>query len=278
VTCATYGPLACVVLSFKWLIDQAGAYWHTSLYYPIFLPCISFLTWALYIMPPAGVPIDVEASLCGQATDGSHEIGWKARLAFYSPNHATPLDLAGSIFYLFGHANFVHLYGNLAILTFFGIALEVPHGFWRVALIYLASGWCGAFGFAIQFTDCPAKALVGASGACCGIVGACLSNLLINWDEMKAPKAFLLFNCLSLYGADIELWNGLLLGDVTDDQLAHTTHLFGFIEGLLLGLALLRNIVVLDYERKMQSVSAVLAMVMPIVLFGVWGVADLRAM
>ncbi|CAI7862908.1 unnamed protein product, partial [Closterium sp. NIES-53] len=76
------------------------------------------------------------------------------------------------------HGGVVHLVCNLLGIAFLLNRLEKEFGLWRPTAIYLLSGVFAAV-FSCLFLDTQIS--VGASGALFGLVGACLSELLINW-------------------------------------------------------------------------------------------------
>jgi membrane associated rhomboid family serine protease len=72
---------------------------------------------------------------------------------------------------LFVHGGWVHLLGNLLFLHVFGGTVEDAFGRAGFALLYLASGVLACCGFALAYASSP-QALIGASGAISGVLGA----------------------------------------------------------------------------------------------------------
>ena len=66
--------------------------------------------------------------------------------------------------YGFVHNNLHHLLSNSGVQLFFGFPLELTHGCWRVALIYLSGIFLGGVGR--ELTHHSEKPLAGASGKC----------------------------------------------------------------------------------------------------------------
>ncbi|MFJ8041006.1 rhomboid family intramembrane serine protease [Kitasatospora sp. NPDC096147] len=77
---------------------------------------------------------------------------------------------------LFVHAGWAHLLGNLLFLFVFGPGVEQRFGRVRFLLGYLAVGHLATYGWALAQTGGPesVRALVGASGAIAGVLGAYL--------------------------------------------------------------------------------------------------------
>ena len=74
--------------------------------------------------------------------------------------------------YMFLHAGFFHLLFNLAILYFFGIALESMVGSRRFFRIFILGGLAGgALWLAFNWSNSNAS-VIGASGAICAVLAA----------------------------------------------------------------------------------------------------------
>ncbi|EPS59358.1 hypothetical protein M569_15449, partial [Genlisea aurea] len=76
------------------------------------------------------------------------------------------------------HAGAFHILANMLSLLFVGIRLEQEFGFLRIGLLYVISGIGGSLSSALFVRTTIS---VGASGALFGLLGAMLSELLINW-------------------------------------------------------------------------------------------------
>merc|ERR1740121_437589 len=130
---------------------------------------------------------------------------------------------------LFLHGGVVHLCLNMLALLAVGRQLEHSHGSLRVGAIYLLSGLFGALASAIF---APTTLSVGASGAIFGLIGACLGDILLNWDLYPKP-------CLALLWLTLISLFQLLLG--TMPLLDNFAHAFGFVMGLVSSIALLQR-------------------------------------
>jgi membrane associated rhomboid family serine protease len=75
--------------------------------------------------------------------------------------------------YMFFHADWLHLGGNLLALWVFGDNVEDSTGHWRYAVFYFLCGILSALIYA-AFVDTPKMPLIGASGAISGVMGAYL--------------------------------------------------------------------------------------------------------
>ncbi|MEV4616406.1 rhomboid family intramembrane serine protease [Kitasatospora sp. NPDC049258] len=77
---------------------------------------------------------------------------------------------------LFVHAGWLHLLGNMLFLFVFGPGVEDRLGRARFLLLYLAIGYLATYGYALAEAHSAdsVRALVGASGAIAGVLGAYL--------------------------------------------------------------------------------------------------------
>lgn len=106
-------------------------------------------------------PIDQAAALVPAALTSERTIG--SMLA------AAPTLVS----YMFLHANFMHIFGNMIFLWVFGDDVEEAIGHVRFLAFYLACGIGGGLAFALSDPGSKAE-LVGASGAVAGVVVAYL--------------------------------------------------------------------------------------------------------
>lgn len=154
---------------------------------------------------------------------------------------------------MFVHNDVWHLVSNVVVQLFLGIVLELVHGWWRVALVYLAGVLAGSLGTSILN---PTYNLVGASGGVYALITAHIATILMNWSEMKYAivqlYVFLVVCstdiCFSLYSQ----YNNL------SDKVGHNAHLCGALAGILVGIGVLRNLKELNFERKLWWFSVIL--------------------
>jgi len=76
------------------------------------------------------------------------------------------------------HAGAIHFFLNMLALWFVGSAVEKSHGFCSAFVLFVVPAVGGTILSAIFL---PAFVSVGASGGIFGLIGACLSDILMNW-------------------------------------------------------------------------------------------------
>lgn len=80
--------------------------------------------------------------------------------------------------YMFVHVGIMHLMMNLIVQLLLGVALELVHHWWRVALVYLAGVAAGSMGTSIHD---PRIFLAGASGGVYALITAHIATIIMNW-------------------------------------------------------------------------------------------------
>ncbi|OAY84692.1 RHOMBOID-like protein 1, partial [Ananas comosus] len=149
------------------------------------------------------------------------------------------------------HAGVVHLLANMLSLLFIGVRLEQEFGFVKIGMLYLLSGFGGSL---MSCLSIRTKISVGASGALFGLLGAMLSELIMNWT-IYANKVTIhtslqwqyLNSILSAESCAFQFAALLTLIVVIAINLAvgivphvdSSAHIGGFISGFLLGFVLL---------------------------------------
>jgi membrane associated rhomboid family serine protease len=76
------------------------------------------------------------------------------------------------------HAGLVHYFVNMLALWIVGAAIETSHGFIQATLLFVLPAVGGTILSAIFL---PEYITVGASGGIFGLIGACLSDIIMNW-------------------------------------------------------------------------------------------------
>jgi membrane associated rhomboid family serine protease len=142
--------------------------------------------------------------------------------------------------YLFLHAGWMHLIGNMLFLWVFADNVEDAFGYAGFAIFYLLTGVIGALTFVYMAPQSP-NPLIGASGAVSGVLAAYL---------VLYPRArvwILLFMRIPVPVPAIVVLGGWFLLQVfslaaagPEDDVAWWAHIGGFTAGLVLTL-LLRN-------------------------------------
>ncbi|KAL5729571.1 hypothetical protein ACHQM5_002503 [Ranunculus cassubicifolius] len=133
------------------------------------------------------------------------------------------------------HAGVVHLVLNMISLLFVGVRLEKEFGFWKIGLLYVLSGFGGSLASCNQLKLSSKQGAsliksVGASGALFGLLGAMLSELIMNWT-IYANKCIALVTLIFIIALNMAI--GFIPGvDIS-------AHVGGFSAGFLLGFILL---------------------------------------
>ncbi|XP_031635937.1 rhomboid-related protein 2-like isoform X2 [Contarinia nasturtii] len=173
---------------------------------------------------------------------GENTNGPAASLFIYNPH--LRVEAWRFVTYMFVHVGVMHILMNLIIQIFLGVALELVHHWWRVALVYLAGVLAGSMGTSIAN---PNIYLAGASGGVYALITAHIATIIMNWKEMEYAIVqlfvFLVF-CVTDLGFSV-------YRQVNDihDQVGYVAHLCGAVAGLLVGIGVLRNLKVRRWER-----------------------------
>lgn len=180
------------------------------------------------------------------------------------------------ITYMFLHGSNEHLIFNMLIQLFVGIPLEMSQPGWlgslRVAALYMAGVILGCLG-----ATCvePTKYLLGASAGVYALILAHLATLILNWNEdgkiykerlqekEDAPpplnlnpwiRGFRLAFVLLFVAFDV----GMIIYNKAQGKGTTTSnagHAFGAIAGCLIGVFVLKNKVVEDWELIFQWIA-----------------------
>ncbi|XP_037931123.1 protein rhomboid [Teleopsis dalmanni] len=181
----------------------------------------------------------------GESTNGP-----AATLFIYNPYKR--FEAWRFVSYMFVHVGIMHLFMNLVIQIFLGVALELVHHWWRVALVYLAGVAAGSMGTSLTS---PRIFLAGASGGVYALITAHIATIIMNWKEMEYAIVqlfvFLIF-CFTDLGTSI-------YRHITDqhDQIGYMAHLSGAVAGLLVGIGVLRNLEVRRWERIVWWIAVI---------------------
>uniref|UniRef100_A0A182JVE6 Rhomboid-like protein n=1 Tax=Anopheles christyi TaxID=43041 RepID=A0A182JVE6_9DIPT len=109
-----------------------------------------------------------------QEQNGTSTNGPMATLFIYNPHLRH--EVWRFLTYMFVHIGFMHLIMNLLVQIFLGVALELVHCWWRVALVYLAGVVAGSMGTSL-FT--PRVFLAGASGGVYALITAHIATIIM---------------------------------------------------------------------------------------------------
>ena len=126
-----------------------------------------FVNWALIVACSAiflaGVPWDNFAFTPAHL----HLVGGP------KPQGGAPQVMGQMVSYIFLHASWLHLLGNMLALWVFGDNIEDSMGHWRYPLFFVLCGMAGA-GTEALLSHEPGVPVIGASGAIAGLMGAYL--------------------------------------------------------------------------------------------------------
>lgn len=105
---------------------------------------------------------------------GENTNGPAATLFIYNPFRR--YEAWRFVTYMFVHVGLMHIMMNLIIQIFLGVALELVHHWWRVALVYLAGVAAGSMGTSITN---PRIFLAGASGGVYALITAHIATIIM---------------------------------------------------------------------------------------------------
>ncbi len=143
------------------IYDHSPFKWPTPPYVMWSLLVVNFAIFFFQasIAPDSAAAIDHLAGLVPASFDG----GAPSTTAL-----AAPLTL---VTYMFLHANFMHVFGNMIFLFVFGDDIEEAIGHWRFLVFYLACGIGGGIAYVLSGPSSNVD-LIGASGAVAGVISA----------------------------------------------------------------------------------------------------------
>jgi len=167
----------------------------------------------------------------------------------------TPDQFYRALLPTFMHSGVVHLLITLVFQATILRDMEKFAGWWRISIIYLASGVGGTMLSAILI---PYQPEVGASGALYGVLAALIVEVVVNWKIYKSPvlelMKLLLFVCL-LFLAGLLPW------------IDNFSHIGGFLFGFLTAFVVLPHINFSEEDRIAKLVVQIACGVLALVLF-----------
>ncbi|XP_064468786.1 rhomboid-related protein 2-like [Ornithodoros turicata] len=139
------------------------------------------------------------------------------------------------ISYSLVHDGFVHLFGNVILQIGFGLPLEIIHGWWRIAVIYLCGLLCGPLS---QSFINPNAFIAGSSSGVYSLQTAHLANIVINFKDMEFVLLRLVI-LLLVYGQDLYRY---LYGvrELHGRSVGYVGHYGGAVAGLFVGVPVLK--------------------------------------
>jgi membrane associated rhomboid family serine protease len=195
----------------------------------VILASIVYSAWkqtAFSIIASVACVAVIILSIVGQELDSS---GIADQLAFMPHDIVDPAREYTLLTSMFMHTGFTHLFVNLLMLVLVGLVFEQRIGTRPFIVLYLLAGIVGTLTFAAVRWNDPALAVVGASGAITGILGAfarlypnekmMLFFLPIPMSIWTIVLIFVLIQFLLLFG---------------HSNIAVESHLGGLVAGVLL--------------------------------------------
>lgn len=157
---------------------------------------------------------------------------------------------------MFVHGDFLHLFGNLIVLFFVGMAFERKVGGKKFLLVYILTGICGALAFSMIHLGSKIF-LVGASGAIFGILGAFAAAYPMEEVLMPIPIGIMIITRVKVIIAVIffAIFETLLffVSPYIEDHTAHLAHIGGLVSGIIISMLLIREPKVSVIESKVGT-------------------------
>jgi len=258
----------------------------------LFIPTITFLQFLFHVLATYA-PQSIGAGYPNES-DGTLTYGNALRCSclIYNPNRRNDIWRFGT--YMFLHSGWHHLFWNIGIQLMVGIPLEMGQpgrkGSLRVAGLFMAGIFVGGLGAGIAESE---KYLVGSSPGTYALIMAHLATIVLNWTEdgqlddeqnkkeskiryraylNKNIRIFRLLFVLAFMLTDA----GLTINNVikcknqknkiqnegTADNyckdVSRAGHGFGALIGLTVGVFILKNRKIEDWERKLQIIAFII--------------------
>ncbi len=157
---------------------------------------------------------------------------------------------------MFVHGGLLHIFGNMLVFFFMGMAFEQRIGAKKFLIIYLITGVCGALTHSMLNLSYPNNQiiLIGASGAIFGIMGAFAYSYPRDEVVMPIPLGIMFITRIKVIYAVIifAVIETLIVTFEVEDNTAHFAHLGGLISGFILAAILLRGYKTHSKEGKTQ--------------------------
>jgi glutaredoxin len=143
---------------------------------------------------------------------------------------------------MFVHSGFLHIFGNMLVFFFMGMAFEQRIGAKKFLIIFLITGVCGALTHSLLNIG-SYTVLVGASGAIFGIMGAFAYSYPRDEVVMPVPIGIMFIMRIKVIYATIifaALETFVVMLEVQDNT-AHFAHLGGLVSGAILAALLIKT-------------------------------------
>ncbi|XP_062142839.1 protein rhomboid [Drosophila sulfurigaster albostrigata] len=151
--------------------------------------------------------------------------------------------------YMLLHADAWHLAINMCLQFFVGVWLELEQGHWRVAVVYIAGGICGALANAwLQ----PELLLLGASAGVYAMLCSHVPHLVLNFKQLshryvRIAVILILLMCDAAFTAF-----HFCINHNRNPRISLEAHLGGVIAGLMVGYLAYRRLL----RKKSMSTSS----------------------
>jgi len=156
---------------------------------------------------------------------------------------------------MFIHGGFLHIFGNMFVFLFMGMAFEQRIGWKNFLIIYLITGIFGALTHSLLNLG-SSITLIGASGAIFGILGAFAYSYPRDEVVMPVPVGIMIIMRIKvIYGVILfaVMETVIVVVDVQDNT-AHFAHLGGLVSGVVLAALLIGNKGVKTKESKKNAI------------------------
>jgi membrane associated rhomboid family serine protease len=181
----------------------------------------------LFFIPLFTIAISIAQVVCFYAIQPSS--GHKLGLLVPCP----PNQWYRTLTNMFAHIDNTHLWINVGSTLILGSIIEVRNGFIRIAPIWYLSAFVGT-AFQSLISSRPVR-ILGSSGGVYALLAALLSELIMNWKEIRYRWLY-----LSLFVLIFTLEIVLLSLD-PQPNIAYGAHFFGAFYGFTIGLCLVKN-------------------------------------
>jgi len=83
------------------------------------------------------------------------------------------------------HAGIIHFVLNMLAMWFIGYAVEMNHGFFAIAILFIVPAIGGTL---LSTLFLPEYISVGASGGIFGLIGGCIADIVTNWNLLFSKE------------------------------------------------------------------------------------------
>ena len=161
---------------------------------------------------------------------------------------------------LVSHFSNTHFISNIIPYIFFSSLLEIVHGSFTAFIVFWYSGLNGVLWEVSFFNSKNLTRYTGSSPSLYGIISSYLAHIVLNWNE--APLKYVWIIVLIVEVCVV------VVSSIYDENyrqtVAHSSHIFGFVQGFLISLNTIRNLVLKKWEIRLQIVSFLISIILSI--------------